>query len=189
MALGKRCCSTKSKRSEEQDLGLGFVRYTRGIGRKRIVISSSSNNGGESSPIDSHVSNHLKRQCSERLSISEADDKYSLESLHQDILIKILCGVDHDDLKQLFHVSKTIREATLIAKKWHFAFSTPRKSVCRNSIDLDEQSMYDEIEAPNAPIQRKRACYKSQIDDKNLSDISVALFPSPKKELFVETEI
>jgi hypothetical protein len=28
--------------------------------------------------------------------------------------IRVLCGVDHDDLKQLFHVSKVIREAVSV---------------------------------------------------------------------------
>lgn len=28
--------------------------------------------------------------------------------------IRVLCGVNHEDLKQLFHVSKTIREAVSI---------------------------------------------------------------------------
>ncbi|XP_052181927.1 F-box protein SKIP27-like, partial [Diospyros lotus] len=68
--------------------------------------------------------------------------------------IRVLCGVDHDDLKQLFHVSKTIREATLIAKQWHFAYSTPAKtSAFRNSIDLEDTG---DIEAPNAPKQFRK---------------------------------
>lgn len=28
-----------------------------------------------------------------------------------DLQIRVLCGVEHDDLKRLFHVSKSIREA------------------------------------------------------------------------------
>ena len=51
----------------------------------------------------------LKRRCGEMV---EGDEEKSiLESVPQDILIKILCGVDHDDLKQLFHVLSTIRDA------------------------------------------------------------------------------
>ncbi|KAG5234887.1 F-box protein [Salix suchowensis] len=102
--------------------------------------------------------------------------------------IRVLCGVDHDDLKQLFHVSKVIREATSIAKEWHFAYSTPRKTQAfRTPIDFGNPSELDEIEAPNAPKQRRS--YKSQINRKRFADLSVALFASPKKGLFMETEI
>ncbi|KAI8537079.1 hypothetical protein RHMOL_Rhmol10G0307100 [Rhododendron molle] len=50
--------------------------------------------------------------------------------------IRILCGVDHGDLKRLFNVSKMFREATLVARKWHFAYNTPVKtSVFKSSTD------------------------------------------------------
>ncbi|XP_062014817.1 F-box protein At1g61340-like [Rosa rugosa] len=84
----------------------------------------------------------LKKQRSECF-----DFESKLEALPQETLIKILCGVDNEDLKQLFHVSKAIREATLIAKQWHFAYSTPRN--IRTNDDLDE------IEAPNAPSRKE----------------------------------
>ena len=51
----------------------------------------------------------LKRRCGEM--VEEDAEKSILESVPRDILIRILCGVDHDDLKQLFHVSSTIRDA------------------------------------------------------------------------------
>ncbi|KAL2343097.1 hypothetical protein Fmac_004382 [Flemingia macrophylla] len=52
---------------------------------------------------------------------------FLLKALPQDILVQVLCGVDHEVLKQVFHVSKTIREATLIVKDLHFEYSTPKK--------------------------------------------------------------
>ena len=68
--------------------------------------------------------------------MEEDAEKSILESVPQDILIKVLCGVDHDDLKQLFHVSSTIRDATITARKSHFAYSTPSKVlVFRDSLD------------------------------------------------------
>ena len=51
----------------------------------------------------------LKRRCGKM--VEEDAEKSILESVPQDILIRILCGVDHDDLKQLFHLSSTIRDA------------------------------------------------------------------------------
>lgn len=37
-------------------------------------------------------------------------DDFSL-TLLDELQIRVLCGVDHEDLEQLLHVSKTIREA------------------------------------------------------------------------------
>lgn len=145
---------------------------------------------------------------------------FPLFPLHQ---IRILCGVDHDDLKQLIRVSKTINEAvnipriiihficfhsfpstilidlgfqfhlqTLIAKEWHFAYSTPSKvRAFRTAIEFDNPSDLDEIEAPNAPPTRR---FRSPLNRKKLADISVALFAEeeeqwPKKKLPMETEM
>ena len=124
---------------------------------------------------------------------------FPLCSLHQ---IRILCGVDHDDLKQLIRISKTISEAvnitriiihlicfrsflilidlgflfhlqTLIAKEWHFAYSTPSKvRAFRSAFEFDNSSDLDEIEAPNAPTTKR---FRS-LNRKKLADISVALF-------------
>ncbi|KAK9267850.1 hypothetical protein L1049_010286 [Liquidambar formosana] len=188
MALGKKCSSLKGKRAGvngDEGLGLGFVRYTRGLGRKRIVIS----NDLEVSPL--HSSLRTKKRCGERMNVKS--ERSLLEALPQDILVRVLCGVDHDDLKQLFHVSKSIREATLIAKQWHFAYSTPSKTrAFRNSIDLGDSSEFDEIEAPNAPKQWRS--YRSRVSGNKLADISVALFASdedqwPKRQLLMDTEI
>lgn len=67
---------------------------------------------------------------------------------------------------------------TLVAKKWHFAYSTPLKtSVFRSSIDLRDVGNSGEVEPPNAPKQR-RPC-SSRLIRKNVCNISVALFTSP----------
>lgn len=193
MALGKKCGSSlKSKRGggmvADEELGLGFVRYTRALGRKRILIS----NNFEASPIDSAPKISSKKRCGERMTLES--ERSLLEALPQDILIRVLCGVNHEDLKQLFHVSKSIREATLIAKQWHFAYSTPSKTrAFRTAFDLENQSEFDDIEAPNAPRQSRPR--RSRLPEKKLADISVALFASPdeeqwpRKALFMETEI
>ena len=83
---------------------------------------------------------------------------------------------------------------TLVAKKMHFEYSTPTKSLAfRNSIDLgDVEKDFEEIEAPNAPKQI-RTC-QSRLRGKKLADISVALFSSPdeeqwpRKDLFTKME-
>ncbi|KAL8460165.1 hypothetical protein ACS0TY_031900 [Phlomoides rotata] len=99
----------------------------------------------------------------------EFGGKSALEDLPQEILIKILCGVEHDDLKKLLFVSKSIKEATLVAKESHFAFSTPKKTVGFQKFDFFNDSI--EIEAPKqSRVPRRR------LSPKKLTDISVALF-------------
>ena len=65
----------------------------------------------------------LKRRCGEMVEVEA--EKSILESVARDILIRILCGVDHDNLKQLLYVSSTIRDATITVRMSHFAYSTP----------------------------------------------------------------
>ncbi|KAL5704183.1 hypothetical protein ACHQM5_022644 [Ranunculus cassubicifolius] len=150
----------------ELEKGLGVVRCTGAFGRKRI----------EPSPCSSPFRTPLKRQCSVKL----YSEKSLLESLPQDILVRVLCGVEHEDLKQLQHVSKTIKEATMIAKDWHFAYRTPSKTANLHSYKSTEDEKFDGSDSVmNAPMQGKR--HYSRTSGRNLADISVALFPSPKE--------
>lgn len=80
---------------------------------------------------------------------------------------------------------------TLIAKEWHFAYSTPSKvRTFRTAIELDDSSDFDEIEAPNAPPTRR---FRTPLNRKKLAEISIALFAEedqwPKKKLAIETEM
>ncbi|KAG1368198.1 putative F-box protein SKIP27 [Cocos nucifera] len=102
-----------------------------------------------------------------------------LESLPQDVLVRILCKVNHSDLKQLLLVSKIVHGATSIAKEMHFAFSTPSsKPVFRREGNMGDIDLEVCEEAPNAPKQRRVA--KSRLGRKTLSSIAVALFTSPE---------
>uniref|UniRef100_A0A1J3HTU9 F-box protein n=1 Tax=Noccaea caerulescens TaxID=107243 RepID=A0A1J3HTU9_NOCCA len=51
-----------------------------------------------------------------------------LESLPMDLLVKIVCHLHHDQLKAVFHVSQRIRTATLMARQYHFNYTTPDRS-------------------------------------------------------------
>ncbi|KAG6603722.1 F-box protein SKIP27, partial [Cucurbita argyrosperma subsp. argyrosperma] len=191
MALGKKSGCLKSKSvvsaAADKELDFGVVRYARGLGRKRVVISCNQ----EDSSIDLTPKAPSKRRCSVVSTTVDADWSL-LEVLPQEILLRILCGVDHDDLKQLVRVSKTISEATLIAKEWHFAYRTPSKiRAFRTSIELDDNFIdLDEIEAPDAPVTRR---FRSPLSRKKLADISVALFAEeeqwPRKKYAIETEM
>ncbi|PWA67114.1 F-box family protein [Artemisia annua] len=156
MAMGKNC-------------GLGLVRRTSSFGRKRIFILNEMD-------MDIDMVSPKKRAVGNCFGA----ERSFLEALPQDVLIKVLCGVDHDDLKRLFHVSKPIREAAMIAKKLHFEYSTPKK-IPAFRCSVDQSSLeFDEIEAPNAPRQSRVA--RSRLNKKKLANLSVALFASSDEE-------
>lgn len=49
-----------------------------------------------------------------------------------------------------------VNEQTVIAKQWHFAYSTPTKKLAfRNPVEFEDWSELDEVEAPNAPKQSR----------------------------------
>ncbi|KAL6551995.1 hypothetical protein OROGR_008149 [Orobanche gracilis] len=56
-----------------------------------------------------------------------------LESLPIDLLlrlrlVKILCHLHHDQLRAVFHVSQKIRKAVVIARQFHFNYTTPDRT-------------------------------------------------------------
>ncbi|KAI3456337.1 hypothetical protein Pfo_013000 [Paulownia fortunei] len=182
MAFGKKCGSNVTRANE--GYGMGLVRST-SFGRKRVALSNLSMEFGSD---DCSATTTSKRQCFQDSFFCA--EKSTLEDLPQEILIRILCGVEHDDLKRLFFVSKAIREATLIAKQSHFAYSTPRKTVGFKNVEC--LGDFDDAEAPNAPKQSRLPRYR--LSAKKLADISVALFASgddegwPRRDLFLEME-
>ncbi|KAK1308047.1 F-box protein SKIP27 [Acorus calamus] len=121
------------------------MKRARILGRKRVTLSKLSilsPSEVKSSPLES-----------------------MLESLPPELLVKVLCGVEHSDLKQLILVSKAVGNAALIAKQTHFAYRTPVSSPRRE----DSPDM-------NAPMQQR---IRSPMDEKTLASITVALFASP----------
>ncbi|KAI3795794.1 hypothetical protein L1987_38453 [Smallanthus sonchifolius] len=154
-------------------MALGLVKRTSSFGRKRVFFVNEMDIEGS---IDA-ISPTKKRSIGDGFS----SERSLIEALPQDVIIKVLCGVEHDDLKRLFHVSKAIREAAMIAKKQHFAYSTPTKvPAFRCSIDQPDQSDVDEVEAPNAPKQSRVA--RSRLDRNKMAELSVALFASDEDE-------
>ncbi|KAL5096590.1 hypothetical protein RYX36_000917, partial [Vicia faba] len=81
--------------------------------------------------------------------------------------LHVLCGVDHDDLKQLFHVSKITREATLMVKESHFMFTTPKKK------SFDSNDKFSKVRTQKAPLKKLKC---SKFNQEELSDISIELF-------------
>uniref|UniRef100_A0A0A9D0B2 F-box domain-containing protein n=1 Tax=Arundo donax TaxID=35708 RepID=A0A0A9D0B2_ARUDO len=134
---------------------------TRILGRKRVAVSPTPGSRTPHSPVRA-----LRKQRSTRLHM---DDAVSLlESLPQDVLIKVLCKVNHSDLRQLLLVSKPVSEATIVARELHFAFATPSaKAVFRD--DLGEEE-----ETPWAPRQH-RVRGSRHLRGKNLAAVAVNL--------------
>ncbi|KAK4790176.1 hypothetical protein SAY86_017480 [Trapa natans] len=56
------------------------------------------------------------------------DSESWLEALPMDLLVKILCHLHHDQLRAVFHVSQRLRNAVLIARQFHFNYTTPDRS-------------------------------------------------------------
>lgn len=50
-----------------------------------------------------------------------------LESLPLDLLVNILCHLQHDQLKAVFHVSQKIRQAVILARQLYFNYTTPNR--------------------------------------------------------------
>ncbi|CAN0921403.1 F-box protein SKIP27 [Linum grandiflorum] len=104
-----------------------------------------------------------KRGCSEE-EIKKADH---LQNLPEELLIKVICGVNYPDLKNLLRVSRQMAEATLIAKEIHFNFTTPFKGV---------QAGPEMETAPSAP--RALQQLRKRLTAKQASDLAVSLFAS-----------
>lgn len=155
-------------------LGFEGYSYTTTLGRKRVVLS---NNAEVSSLNFNSMTAPSKKMCGEKISFTAESERSLLEALPHDILIKVLCGVDHEDLEQLLLVSQTIRRATEIARRMHFEYSTPKKKIFGLRPPFGS-SGFESIEPPNAPLGK----HKSRLSAKYLGGISVALFPSTDEE-------
>ncbi|CAN6913570.1 unnamed protein product [Brassica oleracea] len=171
---GGRTMKSKLDGAEEElELGLGSVTFTRGLGRKRVLFSSRVRESLLEIPATE--STPVKRQKSRTTNVSLSSERSGLESLPQELLIRVVCGVDHEDLKSLNIVSKSIREASLIAKELHFSYTTPKKTrASRNQLAFEDSSQQmEDVEPPNAPVRHRWIKAKRK---EELSNVSVALF-------------
>ncbi|XP_022852563.1 F-box protein At4g05010-like [Olea europaea var. sylvestris] len=108
MELGKKCESIVNRANE--GYGVGLVRST-SFERQRVALSNIN------LEFDGHndyiLTTQTKRQCYESV----------LEALPQDVLIRILCVVEYEDLKRLVLVSKSIRDAVRFCGPKDFYFN------------------------------------------------------------------
>ncbi|XP_074267776.1 F-box protein SKIP27-like [Silene latifolia] len=166
--------------------------------RKRVLISDNNNNSCSCKLINEQfclITPMKKKRCFPEIHYQCSSSL--LEDLPQELLIKVVCGVDHDDLKQLFLVSKTVRDSAIIAKNMHFAYSTPSKTKAfRNSIEmLNNLENFDEIIVPNAPKQAHRKMKRCRFEQKTHGNVAAALFADedvvqswPRRSLFTNID-
>ncbi|KAM0952418.1 putative F-box domain-containing protein [Dioscorea sansibarensis] len=171
MALGEMI-NLQTRNQKLKRNGLESAHMTRIIGRRRVLVPGHL----EDSCFSPTTATPTQKRPQRRSRIKGLN---LLEALPQDILVRTLCKVDHSDLKQLVLVSKSVHEATLVAKDLHFAFSTPSKlgNNGRGGDLLGATGVEEGLETPDAPKQRRAA--KSRIDRSKLASISIALFASP----------
>ncbi|KAI3519147.1 hypothetical protein L1887_08174 [Cichorium endivia] len=80
-------------------------------------------------PVDLLKENNLQRTPKTPRPEGNASDYDSrLESLPMELLVKILCHLHHDQLRAVFHVSERVRKAVVIARQFHFNYTTPDRS-------------------------------------------------------------
>ncbi|PHT91137.1 F-box protein [Capsicum annuum] len=83
--------------------------------------------GAVTSPLDLAKQNNLQMTPKTPGDV-EGMSESRLESLPLDLLVNILCHLQHDQLKAVFHVSQKIRRAVILAKQFYFNYTTPNRT-------------------------------------------------------------
>ncbi|KAK4778100.1 hypothetical protein SAY87_018287 [Trapa incisa] len=100
---------------------------TKGIDDGMIKVTPTNRNPVFSTPTNFAKQNNLLR-TPRTPQFVDCDSESRLESLPMDLLVKILCHLHHDQLRAVFHVSQRVRKAVLIARQFHFNYTTPDRS-------------------------------------------------------------
>ncbi|KAK4368156.1 hypothetical protein RND71_011948 [Anisodus tanguticus] len=153
----RRLKSTKSKYlrpgalAQLRDTKVSAAKYCTDLLKKRVVVRNAvdaneevmlPNNvidespmfqspvrfrsGDVTSPMDLAKQNNLQMTPKTPGSV-EGMSESRLESLPLDLLVKILCHLQHDQLKAVFHVSQKIRKAVILARQYYFNYTTPNR--------------------------------------------------------------
>ncbi|GAB4848446.1 hypothetical protein Ancab_003147 [Ancistrocladus abbreviatus] len=61
-------------------------------------------------------------------SAEDCKSESRLEALPMDLLVRIVCHLHHDQLRAVFHVSQRVRKAVMLARQFHFNYTTPDRS-------------------------------------------------------------
>ncbi|KAK3037152.1 hypothetical protein RJ639_031039 [Escallonia herrerae] len=83
--------------------------------------------GAAVGPLDVVKLNNLQRTPkTPRAEPYESESR--LEALPIDLLVNTLCHLHHDQLRAVFHVSRKIRTAVVLARQFYFNYTTPDRS-------------------------------------------------------------
>ncbi|ONK64488.1 uncharacterized protein A4U43_C07F26590 [Asparagus officinalis] len=119
----------------------------------------------------------------------QGEKESRLECLPMDLMVKILCHMHHDQLRPVFHVSQRIRKAVVIARQWHFNFTTPdrsRQEMLRTMTPLPTEhwpfvSKGDGnivlAPSPHTPKAPKHAPRSSRLNHIDMKQVAAVLFP------------
>ncbi|KAF6174319.1 hypothetical protein GIB67_040812 [Kingdonia uniflora] len=114
-----------------------------------------------------------------------------LESLPMDLLVKILCHLHHDQLRPVFHVSEKLRKAVILARQFHFNYTTPdrtRQEMLRTKTPLPNEHWpfiskgngrvirCPSPHTPKAPRQPPRPHSRYKASDAEVRQITTVLF-------------
>ncbi|KAJ3692648.1 hypothetical protein LUZ60_011743 [Juncus effusus] len=98
-----------------------------------------------------------------------------IESLPQDLLVKVMCRVDFCDLKHLNLVSTTFCAAAKVAKDIHPSYCTPIKQEVTN--------MENYKDTPDVVVRSVRHSYSYSPPEKDISAVAVVLFENDEDYL------
>lgn len=119
------------------------------------------------------------------------DSQSRLESLPLELLVKILCHLHHDQLRASFHVSQRVRTAVILAREWHFNYTTPDRSrleVLRTKTPLPTEywpfvSRGDgrgvRVSRPHTPKAPRHGPRPSRLHPIDMKQIAAVLFREP----------
>ncbi|KAF3796465.1 F-box protein [Nymphaea thermarum] len=102
--------------------------------------------------------------------VCDWESESRLESLPLDLLVKIMCQLHHDQLRAVFHVSRRIRAAVLLARQLHFNYTTP---------DRSRQPVL-RMKTPPAPLPNEHLFFMS-VGDENGIWVSHPCTPRPSR--------
>uniref|UniRef100_A0A7N0ULH2 F-box domain-containing protein n=1 Tax=Kalanchoe fedtschenkoi TaxID=63787 RepID=A0A7N0ULH2_KALFE len=150
-------------RSGRKAASVGVRRSVRQLSRKRVISQVEEGGCAE------------KRQCGGGGDASA--ELSALESLPEEVLARVFCFMSHADLHQLYLVSKTIREAALVSKKLHFAYSTPPQiPAFRDFTDPVDVPEDDGAASPVAPPMQPRRRPGPRLGGRRPPAVFTALF-------------
>nr|XP_043618140.1 F-box protein At4g35930-like [Erigeron canadensis] len=134
MSQSKKC--PKRSKGSEPGSASGGGGGCMDLGKKRVAIfdenhvilsSPERSRYAAGPPVDLFKENN-SLPSTPRPDFGVIDYESRLESLPMELLVKILCHMHHDQLKAVFHVSERIRTAVIVARRFHFNYTTPDRS-------------------------------------------------------------